>query len=366
MTITNAQELQHFLDAGGPDEEGALWSRLDDQLRYFRSERDFKFEVDRMPEIEEGKKLRETAIFEWERNKLCALIPESMIGVEWILRRAGLMSIALAFAARFLPSRHGSVPVCLGDQGWPNTLSMCANAPSARLIPDHGLIRTLAYLRFRETLHSQWTPWHDRRPIIVWRGAANGPIQPPSEVDKSNWDWLPRAKLCETARDLRHKYPIDAKLTGLTPNVAANYSLKIEDFGSLFGDFVKPAAMAEFRYVVDIDGFSNAWSGLHQKLLTGSTVLKVESPRGYQQWYYDRLEPWTHYVPIKGDLSDLEDALDFVMSNESEAEEIGFAGRNLALSLTVDEAITNLSSAMNDHCRATSGSLSGQSVAPCT
>ena len=49
---------------------------------------------------------------------------------------------------------------------------------------------------------------------------------------------------------------------------------------------------------------SNSWSGLFTKLLTGSTVLKVESPMGFRQWYYDRLKPFEHYVPVRPDLAE--------------------------------------------------------------
>ena len=49
------------------------------------------------------------------------------------------------------------------------------------------------------------------------------------------------------------------------------------------------------RYQVDLEGHSCSWDGLFWKLLSNSTVLRVEQPD--EQWYHRRLRPWVHYVP---------------------------------------------------------------------
>ena len=54
---------------------------------------------------------------------------------------------------------------------------------------------------------------------------------------------------------------------------------------------MQPEHYMRSRHLIDIDGWANSWSGLFQKLLSGSTVLKVASNKGFRQWYYDRLEP---------------------------------------------------------------------------
>jgi glycosyltransferase involved in cell wall biosynthesis len=92
------------------------------------------------------------------------------------------------------------------------------------------------------------------------------------------------------------------------------------------------------RYLIDIDGWANSW-GLLQKLLTGAAVLKVASQTGARQWYYDRLEPWVNYVPVRADFVDLDDAISFVLENDERAREIGEAGRRLALSLNLESEI---------------------------
>ena len=44
------------------------------------------------------------------------------------------------------------------------------------------------------------------------------------------------------------------------------------------------------------------------------------------QWFYDRLEPWVHYVPIKRDLSDLEAKVNWLRANDDKARAISQQG----------------------------------------
>jgi hypothetical protein len=106
----------------------------------------------------------------------------------------------------------------------------------------------------------------------------------------------------------------------------------------LMRDSVPNYHFNRYRAHIDIDGRSNSWPGLFQKLLSGSPVLKVASPLGYRQWYYDRLVPWVNYVPVSADLSDLPDKAAWVLSHDIEARRIGEAGRTLAEAITYEAA----------------------------
>lgn len=70
-----------------------------------------------------------------------------------------------------------------------------------------------------------------------------------------------------------------------------------------------------------------------------SLVLKVDSH--FEQWYYDRLVPWRHYIPIKGDLSDLEDKLAWAQDprNDAVCEQIALQGRELVMTLTYESEL---------------------------
>ena len=99
-------------------------------------------------------------------------------------------------------------------------------------------------------------------------------------------------------------------------------------------DFVPVHNLNRYRAHIDIDGRTNSWPGFFQKLLSGSPVLKVQSARRYRQWYYDRLRPWEHYVPVASDLTDLVDKAIWLLENDAQAQRIGLAGRAVADDMT--------------------------------
>jgi len=76
----------------------------------------------------------------------------------------------------------------------------------------------------------------------------------------------------------------------------------------------------EYNYILDLDGWVNAWSALFWKLLSGSLVLKHDS--NWCQWYYEDLKPYVHYVPVKKDLSDLQEKLEWCRNHLEECKEI--------------------------------------------
>ena len=95
-------------------------------------------------------------------------------------------------------------------------------------------------------------------------------------------------------------------------------------------------AHAGYKFLIDIDGYANAWSFL-EKLLLGSCVLKVSSPK--EQWFYSELEAWTHYVPVREDLSNLFERLDWCLTHDFEAREIGHRGQEFAMRQTYEAAL---------------------------
>ena len=68
-------------------------------------------------------------------------------------------------------------------------------------------------------------------------------------------------------------------------------------------------------------------------------MLKVESSRALQQWFYDDLIPWENYVPVAPDMSDLMSKISWLIKNDSEAQRIGRAGLALAEHLTYEREI---------------------------
>jgi hypothetical protein len=234
------------------------------------------------------------------------------------------------------PMLSGEFPCFLGDVSyWPN-IAYSGNHPDAFLIPDSEFFATSAYQAFKTAMETA-PSWDDRIPKIFWRGSTSGIKRywPPRSGD--DVAWLPRLELC--ARALRP--PLAAVCDIGFTNLVQIPDDWASELGARIAHLRRPPVpkqdFARFRGVIDIDGNSNAWSGLFTSLLSGACVIKVDSELGFAQWYYDRLEAGVHYLPVKSDLSDLESAVDTVLTNEAAARRIAAAGCAFARSLNLDD-----------------------------
>ena len=158
--------------------------------------------------------------------------------------------------------------------------------------------------------------------MAFWRGTTSG-----SPTDRAvGWRSLPRIRLCEIAA--ANAELIDAGITGISqitdPEAPADLASR-----NLMRQPVNPLTYLNYRYQIDIDGNSNAWE-IYLRLLSGSAVLKVASQLGYQQWYYDRLKPWTNFVPVDTNMADLVEKVTWLRDHDDAARKIGEAGRALA------------------------------------
>jgi hypothetical protein len=71
--------------------------------------------------------------------------------------------------------------------------------------------------------------------------------------------------------------------------------------------------ISEWRFIIDVEG--NGYSGRLKLLLASNRVLFLQD-RPYKEFFFKDLEPWIHFVPVKRDLSDLEEKLDLVSRDE--------------------------------------------------
>ena len=220
----------------------------------------------------------------------------------------------------------GSCVLNLGDEGHRAGLAFDAIGAEYTLIPDFCFIQTEGYASLARRFEERAVPWQDRRPVLFWRGTTTG-----LETDLQA---LPRVKLCQVAR-----------LMG--PDADVGFSAATQRFagaGALLAaqGLLRPAVPNDqydtYQLHVDIDGNSSPWTGF-AKLHSGSPVLKVTSPRGYRQWYYDRLVPWVNFVPIRSDLADLAETVKALLADPARAQSIGAAGRELARSMSCDAEI---------------------------
>lgn len=75
-----------------------------------------------------------------------------------------------------------------------------------------------------------------------------------------------------------------------------------------------------YKFLIDIGG--NGYSGRFKMLLwSGRPVLLVK--RRYIEYFYKHLVPYQHYIPVKEDLSDLLEQVQWCRSHPQQASEIG-------------------------------------------
>lgn len=225
----------------------------------------------------------------------------------------------------------GSIQINPGDIAEVDGLAYCSNRDGQILIPDSGFVISKAYEETRDFYKKNNVPWEAKKPIVFWRGTTTG------TSPTGQWRDLQRIKLCAIAQNSINQNLFDIGLSGIV-QLSKQDSSQIERLGYL-KQFVPVRLTNAYKYLVDIDGNSNAWSGLFEKLLSGSVVLKVASPNNFRQWYYDELIPWVNFVPIDSDMSDLVEKVHWLHKNDDEARKIGENGASLANKLTYEREL---------------------------
>lgn len=186
-----------------------------------------------------------------------------------------------------------------------------ADVSSLILIPD---IKALAgYGKLRKIIPqaNEKFPWENKWAKSFWRGSTTGGYS-----TLAGWDHLARAKL--VLLSLIHPEKVDARFTGVVqcdPEVPILMKAK-----GLMSKIVAKADHLKFKYLVDVDGNSCSYERYFWLLLSNSLVLKQMTSN--IQWYYSALEPYKHFVPLKEDLSDLLDQIEWAKSHDLEARMI--------------------------------------------
>jgi hypothetical protein len=239
-----------------------------------------------------------------------------------------------------VPSLEGAelvAEISDGEDSGPGLISFCSRYSDAILVPDHVFIRTRGYEIERALARACVMGWDERSDRITWRGSTTGAglISKP-QLSAGDPDLITRVRLCLALKDIPGT---DVKLSG-----TAQSSNKTRDGerlakAGILGEFVSPICWHGFKFAIDIDGNSNAWSNFFTRLLTGCCVLKVASAGGYRQWYYGDIEPWIHYVPVKADLSDLHEQIAWCRANLAVCREIAARGQEFAMARDFDTEV---------------------------
>ena len=144
-------------------------------------------------------------------------------------------------------------------------------------------------------------PWENRKSVVFWRGGSSGFDRP-----------TVRARVVE---ELNNHPNTDVKITRW-----GNWESGQNIPESHFGDRCDLNKHFEHKYIMIIDG--NCIASNHQWVFgSGSVPIMVTHPEN-DYWFKKFLKPMVNYVPVKYDLSDLKEKIDWLVENDAEAKQI--------------------------------------------
>lgn len=166
------------------------------------------------------------------------------------------------------------------------------------------------------------TDWAGKKEIAVFRGTNTG--------EGITADTNPRLKAAQLSVGMTHI--LDAGITKWNTRprkLKGSKILKSIDIKSLgFGlvNSLTPSEQSQYKYILHIPGHVNAFR-LSYELSMNSVILMVEHP--WKHWYSHLLVPYTHYIPVKPDLSDVFEIIEWCRNNDSQCEVIATNAFNL-------------------------------------
>jgi hypothetical protein len=263
--------------------------------------------------------------------------------LQWFRKRGGstvaLLGGRSAVLVRLLADADPGVAgffATISDFCAEGLVGFCSNLPRAILVLDPDFFNTHGYAGTR-AVAARATPWRQRSAEIVWRGATSGiGMRTDADMAASNPRLIQRTRLCLA---LKGAPGVSARFAGVAWTSDRRLDRERLAAAGLLGDRIPSASWAHRRFAIDVDGNTNAWSNLFQRLLLGCCVIKIGSERDFRQWYYGDLQPWRHFVPVNPDMSDLIEKIAWCRDHDDECEAIAAAGQALAMSMTFEHEI---------------------------
>jgi len=231
------------------------------------------------------------------------------------------------------PPTVSSMRINLSDGEAPSSapFSFSTNRADVIPLPDRDFFASRAFEHFRNFATGNGVAWARRSDRVRWRGWTNGSGSKEYSSPHAQWDQdvMARIRMCLILQDA------DATDVAFTGSFDPQLEARLRRDG-LFKAKVPQNDWINDKFALDIDGATNTWTNFLVRMHLGCCVIKVDSQHGYRQWYYDRIRPWEHFVPVRSDMSDLIDKIEWARSHDAEARAIAENGRAFARSMTFE------------------------------
>ncbi len=158
-------------------------------------------------------------------------------------------------------------------------------------------------------------PWERKKPVVYFRGGLTSPKREPY-----------------TLYSLTHREQWDVRLT---PHPSPKIMAKVAKLGVEVAEPVPPRDHCAYRYLLNVDGISSTHR-LRMMMACGGLLLYVQPE--WMEFYYYKLVPWKHFVPLPLDPAAGQRVLDYLVAHDDLARRIAGNGRDfVAKVLTLDE-----------------------------
>ncbi len=189
----------------------------------------------------------------------------------------------------------GEIPILSPDRRWVGCFGAHRGDPSALLLPEAHYVSRNFYEALFAATQQQSVRWEEKTGQAIYCGGNHGECTnyfPPIPAGRPH----PRLQLIKLAQSAG--LPIHVHL----------------------GNGVPQGRQMGFKYILDLDGYVRTWDAWAWKMHSGSTVLSVESP--WESFFTRSFEPWTHFVPVANDFSDLAEKLAWCMAHDADCRTI--------------------------------------------
>lgn len=206
-------------------------------------------------------------------------------------------------------------------------IAVCASREhSVVLIPDYKFLMSHGYDGLHRWAALNWRDWDSRSDSVLWRGATTGSGRI-SSPEMTPDHLIPRVQLCLLAKGIRGT---DMKISSIVQSNSPDCDRDRFVQAGIMGKHLPVEAWVGHKFAIDIDGNTNSFGTMLQRLILGCCVLKVGSVKNWRQWYYKSVEPWVHFIPIQSDLSDFAEKIAWCREHDQECQQIAAEGRAFA------------------------------------
>jgi len=192
--------------------------------------------------------------------------------------------------------------------------------------------------------------WKKKRPTAVFRGSPTG-----CGYDARTNPRIALAKLhlkLQQSKNPKLRELLDAGITKGAKKFRFHRKTGLGYF-SMQSVKLKPASFLTkkeqslYKYIIYAEG-NVAAHRLAKDMLLGSVILYIETE--YMLWFEHLLKPYQHFIPIKRDLSNLIEVIQWCQQNDDICETIAKNAREFALQILQNDIFINLLANGLNHC----------------